>query len=111
MKRYGEVTLGGGPSLTHGSANHIEIVQRLIDVAEKKNIPIQHESSSRFTGTDTDMIFTQQHGIPSALVSLPLRYMHSVVEMADLRDIESVIQLLVAFAERLTDKDEFKVRL
>jgi endoglucanase len=111
MKRYGEVTLGGGPSLTHGSANHIEIVQRLIDVAEKKNIPIQHESSSRFTGTDTDVIFTQQHGIPSALVSLPLRYMHSVVEMADLRDIESVIQLLVAFAERLTDKDEFKVRL
>ena len=111
MKRYGEVTLGGGPSLTHGSANHIEIVQRLIDVAEKKKIPIQHESSSRFTGTDTDVIFTQQHGIPSALVSLPLRYMHSVVEMADLRDIESVIQLLVAFAESLTDKDEFKVRL
>lgn len=111
IKRYGEVTLGGGPSLTHGSANHIEIVQRLIDVAEKKKIPIQHESSSRFTGTDTDVIFTQQHGIPSALVSLPLRYMHSVVEMADLRDIESVIQLLVAFAESLTDKDEFKVRL
>jgi endoglucanase len=111
MKRYGEVTLGGGPSLTHGSANHIEIVQRLIDVAEKKKIPIQHESSSRFTGTDTDVIFTQQHGIPSTLVSLPLRYMHSVVEMADLRDIESVIQLLVAFAESLTDKDEFKVRL
>jgi endoglucanase len=111
IKRYGEITLGGGPSLTHGSANHIEIVQRLIDVAEKKKIPIQHESSSRFTGTDTDVIFTQQHGIPSALVSLPLRYMHSVVEMADLRDIESVIQLLVAFAESLTDKDEFKVRL
>ena len=111
MKRYGEVTLGGGPSLTHGSANHFEVVQRLINVAAKKKIPIQHESSSRFTGTDTDVIFTQQHGIPSALVSLPLRYMHSVVEMADLRDVESVIQLLVAFAESLTDKDEFKVRL
>ncbi|MCX6857659.1 MAG: M42 family metallopeptidase [Verrucomicrobia bacterium] len=111
VKRYGEVTLGGGPSLTHGSANHIEVVQRLIEVAGKKKIPIQHESSSRFTGTDTDVIFTQQHGIPSALVSLPLRYMHSVVEMADLRDVESVIQLLVAFAENMTEKDEFKVRL
>jgi putative aminopeptidase FrvX len=111
VKRYGEVTLGGGPSLTHGSANHIEVVQRLIEVAAKKKIPIQHESSSRFTGTDTDVIFTQQHGIPSALVSLPLRYMHSVVEMADLRDVESVIQLLVAFAESMTEKDEFKVRL
>lgn len=111
MKRYGEVKLGGGPSLTHGSANHIEVVQRLMDVAAKKKIPIQHESSSRFTGTDTDVIFTQQQGIPSALISLPLRYMHSVVEMADLRDVEHVIQVLVAFAESLTNKDDFKVRL
>ena len=46
-----------------------------------------------------------------ALVSLPLRYMHSVVEMADLRDMEQVIQLLVAFAESVTDKDEFVVKL
>lgn len=111
LKKHGEVRLGSGPSLTHGSANHIEVVQRLIDVGAKKKIPLQHESSSRFTGTDTDVIFTQQHGIPSALVSLPLRYMHSVVEMVDLRDVEQVIQLLVAFAESVTEKDEFKVRL
>lgn len=111
VKKHGEVKLGGGPSLTHGSANHVEVVKRLIEVAESKKIPLQHESSSRFTGTDTDVIFNQQHGIPSALVSLPLRYMHSVVEMADLRDMEQVIQLLVAFAESVTDKDEFSVKL
>jgi len=111
VKKHGEVKLGGGPSLTHGSANHVAVVQRLIEVAEAKKIPLQHESSSRYTGTDTDVIFTQQHGIPSALVSLPLRYMHSVVEMADLRDVEQVIQLLVAFAESVTDKDEFTVKL
>jgi len=109
VKKHGEVKLGGGPSLTHGGANHIEVMRRLIEVAEKRKIPIQHESSSRFTGTDTDVIFHQQHGIPSALVSLPLRYMHSVVEMADLRDIEQVIQLLTAFAESVTDQDEFRV--
>ncbi|MBV6500045.1 MAG: putative aminopeptidase YsdC [Prosthecobacter sp.] len=111
VKKHGEVKLGGGPSLTHGSANHPEVVGRLIEVAERRKIPMQHESSSRFTGTDTDVIFTQQHGIPSALVSLPLRYMHSVVEMADLRDVEHVISLLAAFVEGVTEKDEFKVRL
>jgi putative aminopeptidase FrvX len=111
VKKHGEVKLGGGPSLTHGSANHPEVVRRLMDVAAKGEIPIQHESSSRFTGTDTDVIFTQQHGIPSALVSLPLRYMHSVVEMADLRDVERVIDLLTAFVQSVGEKDEFKVKL
>ncbi len=111
VRRHGEVKLGDGPSLTHGSANHVEVVKRLIEVAEEKKMLLQHESSSRFTGTDTDVIFNQQHGIPSALVSLPLRYMHSVVEMADLRDVELVIQLLVAFAESVTEKDEFRVKL
>lgn len=111
VKKHGEVRLGGGPSLTHGGANHLEVVRRLMEVAEKNRIPIQHESSSRFTGTDTDVIFTQQHGIPSALVSLPLRYMHSVVETADLRDVEQVVRLLTAFVQSVGGDDEFKIRL
>ncbi len=110
-KKHGAVKLGGGPSLTHGGANHVEVVKRLIEVADKAKIPLQHEASSRSTGTDTDVIFHQQHGIPSALVSLPLRYMHSVVEMADLTDVERVIHLLVAFAESVKAKDEFRVKL
>lgn len=111
VKKHGEVKLGDGPTLTHGGANHVEVVKRLIEMAEEQKMIIQHESSSRFTGTDTDVIFNQQQGIPSALVSLPLRYMHSVVEMADLRDVEQVITLLVAFAKSVTAKDEFSVKL
>ncbi|MFN0078204.1 MAG: M42 family metallopeptidase [Prosthecobacter sp.] len=110
-KKHGEIKLGGGPSLTHGGANHVEVVKRLIEVAEQEKIPVQHEASSRSTGTDTDVIFHQQSGIPSALVSLPLRYMHSVVEMAHLQDVEHTIQLLTAFAESVKAKDEFRVKL
>lgn len=111
VKKHGQVSLGGGPSITHGSANHPEMVARLMEVAKAAKIPLQHESSSRFTGTDTDSIFIQQGGIPSSLVSLPLRYMHSVVEMADWRDIEQVIELLVGFARSVGPNDDFKVRL
>lgn len=110
-EKHGKVKLGGGPTLTHGSANHPLVVQRLMEVAEKAGIELQHESSSRSTGTDTDVIFRQKEGIPSALVSLPLRYMHSVVEMADMSDVQSVIDLLVAFAESVRGADSFSLRL
>ena len=75
---------------------------------------MKHEievSSSRFTGTDTDKIFVQHEGIPSALVSLPLRYMHSVVEMADMDDVQSVIELLVSFSEAVRPADSFALEL
>ncbi|MBX7210352.1 MAG: M20/M25/M40 family metallo-hydrolase [Verrucomicrobiaceae bacterium] len=111
QKKHGAVTLGGGPSITHGGANHVNVVKRLMDVAGKKKITLQHESSSRFTGTDTDKIFHQREGIPSALVSLPLRYMHSVVEMCDLADVERVIALLAAFVESVKPGEEFGLRL
>jgi endoglucanase len=86
-------------------------VRRLLEVAEEREIPIQHESSSRYSGTDTDVIFHTREGIPSALVSLPLRYMHSVVEMADLRDVEQVIELLAGFVESVTEKDNFALKI
>ncbi|CAN5359177.1 M42 family metallopeptidase [soil metagenome] len=108
---HGDVKLGGGPSITHGTANHPELVRRLMEVAEKEEIPLQHESSSRYSGTDTDSIFTTRQGIPSALVSLPLRYMHSVVELVDLADVEKVIDLLEAFVLSLKASDDFSVKL
>ena len=110
-EKHGKVKLGGGPSLTHGSANHPLVVKRLMEVAEKLNMDVQHESSSRYTGTDTDVIFRQREGIPSALVSLPLRYMHSVVELADLDDVQKVIDLLVGFAESVRTADSFALKL
>jgi putative aminopeptidase FrvX len=108
---HGEVVLGGGPSITHGTCNHPELVKRILKVADKLEIPIQHESSSRYSGTDTDVIFAIRDGIPSALISLPLRYMHSVVEMADLADVERVIALLVGFAEAVQEGDTFTAKL
>ena len=111
VERHGEVKLGGGPSITHGTANHPRVVQRIIDVAEHHGIPLQHESSARHTGTDTDSVFNVRDGIPSALVSLPLRYMHSVVEIADLRDIEQTILLLTHVVLSVTATDDFSVSL
>jgi len=105
--KHGSVKLGGGPTLTHGTANHPLVVQRLIDLAAAAEIPIQHEASSRFTGTDTDKIFHSRQGVPSALVSLPLRCMHSVVETAHLDDIGHTIELLTSFVLSLRDPEGF----
>jgi putative aminopeptidase FrvX len=106
--KFGRVNLGQGPTLCHGSANHPHVVKRLIDVAEKHRLPIQHESTSRFTGTDTDKIFHSREGVPSALVSLPLRCMHSVVETVHLDDIQHTIDLLTEFVLSIAEKDEFR---
>ena len=105
--QHGDVVLGGGPALTHGTANHPLVVKRLMEVAEKEGIQIQHEASSRFTGTDTDDIFVSRSGVPSALVSLPMRYMHSTIETVDMEDVKDVIRLLTAFATAMRTKDAF----
>jgi len=105
--RHGQVKLGGGPTLTHGGANHPLVIERLEKVARSKRISIQHEASSRFTGTDTDRIFTVREGVPSALVSLPLRCMHSVVETADLGDVQHTINLMAGFVLSLRARESF----
>ena len=105
--KHGAVKLGGGPSITHGTCCHPLVIQRLVKTADKHSIPLQHESSSRYSGTDTDSIYHIREGTPSALVSLPLRYMHSVVECADLSDIEHVVSLLSAFVLSIKPGDSF----
>jgi putative aminopeptidase FrvX len=109
--KHGCVKLGAGPSLTHGTANHPLVVKRLMEVAAESKTPIQHEASSRFTGTDTDKIFHSREGVPSALISLPLRCMHSVVETAHLDDINHTIGLLTDFVLSLKDKEVFRQTL
>jgi putative aminopeptidase FrvX len=109
--QHGEITLSAGPSLTHGTCNHPAVVARLMEVAQRQGIAVQHESSSRYSGTDTDVIFTTREGIPCGLVSLPLRYMHSVVEMVDLRVVNQVVDLLTAFVESVSEDDVFGVQL
>lgn len=109
--KYGAVKLGKGPTLTHGTANHPNVVAHLLALAEKNEIPIQHEASSRYTGTDTDDVFVSKSGVASALVSLPMRYMHSTVEMVDLQDVEHCIALLTAFAQSITSTNMFALQL
>jgi len=93
-KEYGMVKLGAGPSVQHGGANHPALVSLIEKTADKKKIELQHEATSVRTGTDTDSIFYQRAGIPSALVSVPIRYMHSPVETASLQDVEKLIKLM-----------------
>ena len=109
--KHGEVVLGGGPSVTHGTVNHPAVVERLVQVAEENDIPLQHESSSRYSGTDTDVIFTTREGIPSALVSIPMRYMHSTVETVDLGDVDHTIRLLDAFVRSIETDDTFRTTI
>lgn len=106
---HGEVKIGKGPTLTHGGCNHPLVVQRLEQVAKQRKIKLQHEAMSATSGTDTDVIFWTRGGIPSALVSLPNRYMHSPVELVSLRDLEQIPVLLAAFAMSLKPGEQFKV--
>lgn len=109
--KHGRVLLGGGPAISHGAANHPRVVSRLMEVAAEHDMALQHEAVSRTSGTDTDSIFKTRSGVPSALISLPMRYMHSPVETVDLDDVEACITLLTAFARSIQADDAFRATL
>ncbi|HEX3798911.1 MAG TPA: M42 family metallopeptidase [Verrucomicrobiae bacterium] len=109
--QHGNTKIGEGPTVTHGGCNHVEVVRRLEQLAKAKKIPLQHEAMSSTSGTDTDVIFWTRGGIPSALISLPNRYMHSPVELVSLKDLEKIPELLAAFARSLKSGEEFKVKI
>lgn len=108
-KEHGLIKLGQGPTVQHGGANHPRIVSFIESVSKEKEIPIQHEATSIRTGTDTDSIFYQKTGIASALISLPLRYMHSPVETASMKDVEALIDLMVESVLALEPDQTFTV--
>lgn len=108
-KEHGLVKLGKGPVVQHGGANHPQIVEFVEEVGKEKEINIQHESTSVRTGTDTDSIFHQKAGIASALISLPLRYMHSPVETASMNDVQSLIELMTESVLALQPDQAFHV--
>ena len=110
-EQHGDVRLGRGPTLTHGGCNHPEVVARLEAVAEAKSIPLQHEAMSASSGTDTDVIFWTRGGIPSALISLPNRYMHSPVEVVNLKDLAQIPELMAAFAQSVKKGETFAVKV
>jgi len=93
-KTEGETKIGDGPVISYGPAVQNKFREFLIDTAEKNKIPFQRMASSRATGTDTDAFAYSNGGVPSALISLPLRYMHTTVEMVHREDVENVIKLI-----------------
>jgi putative aminopeptidase FrvX len=93
-KKEGDISSGKGPVLTFAPAVHNLLLKQVRDVAQKSEIPVQLSASSRSTGTDTDAFAYTGGGIPSVLISLPLRYMHTTVEMAHEDDIKNVTRLI-----------------
>ena len=107
-KREGDIACGKGPVLTRGPAVQNNLFQMLVDVAKEKKIDIQRAAVSRSTGTDTDSFAYSGKGVASALISLPLKYMHTTVETVHKDDIENVIKLMYEFLVQLKAGHDFR---
>lgn len=107
-KLQGDQKSGNGPVLTYGPAVQNNLLNMLIEVAEKNKIPFQRSAASRSTGTDTDAFAYSNEGVPAALISLPLKYMHTTVETAHETDIEQVIELMYQFLIQLEGGHDFR---
>lgn len=103
----GDLSGGKGPVLTYGPAVQNNLLQLLIDTAEKKKIPFQRAAASRATGTDTDAFAYSNSGVASALISLPLRYMHTTVEMCHKTDVENTISLMFHTLQQIKANHSF----
>lgn len=109
-KELGEHKIGGGPVLTRGSAAHPVIFERLVAAAERENIPYTISASPRFTSTDADAIYLTRTGVPTGIVSVPNRYMHSPNELVSRKDLEAAARLIAAFCRDLSGDVDFVPR-
>ncbi|MEH6407702.1 MAG: M42 family metallopeptidase [Leeuwenhoekiella sp.] len=106
-KTSGLAEIGKGPVISYAPAVQQKLRDLIIDTAEEKKIPFQRAASSRATGTDTDAFAYSNGGVASALISLPLRYMHTTVEMVHRDDVENVIKLIYESVLKITEGDTF----
>lgn len=106
-KIEGETKIGKGPVITYAPAVQNNLRELIVKTAEDKKIPFQRLASSRVTGTDTDAFAYSNGGVASALISLPLRYMHTTVEMVHRDDVENVIRLIYETVLKIKDKETF----
>jgi putative aminopeptidase FrvX len=97
----GEHKLGGGPAIMRGPSMHPAVFELLYATAEAEGIACSVEVSRGHTNTDADAVYLSRLGVATGLISIPLRYMHTPVEVVHLEDVENVVRLLVAFARRL----------
>jgi endoglucanase len=106
-KHNGEVALGKGPILARGANINPRLFDLLCESAESEKIVIQHTASPRATGTDANVMQISRGGVATALVKIPLRYMHTPIETVALGDLENAAKLIVAALERIKSRDEF----
>ena len=106
-KTEGDLKIGNGPVIAYAPAVQNNLRELIIDVAQKNNIPFQRNACSRATGTDTDAFAYSNGGVASALISLPLRYMHTTVEMVQKEDVEHVIQLIYETLLKIENNHNF----
>lgn len=106
-KTEGEIKMGAGPVITYAPAVQQNLRELIINSAEANQIPFQRLASSRVTGTDTDAFAYSNGGVASALISLPLRYMHTTVEMVHREDVENVIKLIYETLLNMKNQDDY----
>jgi len=107
-KQQGDTKCGKGPVVTYGPAVQNNLLQYIIQIAKSNNIDFQRNAVSRSTGTDTDSFAYSTTGVASALISLPLKYMHTTVEMVHEDDIEGCIQLMLSAVKGLESGQSFQ---
>lgn len=110
-RKHGLIKLGGGPTLAYGGAMLPELAEALETAAERKKITLQPKALPGGSGTDADSIFKVSGGVACGLVSLPIRYMHTTVEMTDLRDLEKIAELFAEFCLGLKKGQRFKAKI
>ena len=106
--KQGDTKCGEGPVLFYGPAVQNNLLELIINSAEKNKIPFQRGAASRATGTDTDAFAFSTGGVASALISLPLRYMHTTVESVHKSDVNNVITLIYNLLQDIKDKHDFR---
>ena len=107
-KESGNLRAGAGPVLCYGPAVQNNVLKMVLETAQKRKIPFQRQAVSRSTGTDTDSFAYSAEGVASALISLPLKYMHTTVEMVHKEDVENVINLIYEFLLQLKAGHDFR---
>ncbi|HEX8016983.1 MAG TPA: M20/M25/M40 family metallo-hydrolase, partial [Flavobacterium sp.] len=106
-KVEGDLKIGKGPVIAYAPAVQNNLRELIVNTAEEKNISFQRHATSRATGTDTDAFAYSNGGVASALISLPLRYMHTTVEMVHKEDVENVIKLIYESLLKIENNETF----
>ena len=106
--KQGDLKCGDGPVLSYGPSVQNNLLKLIINSANRNKIPFQRLAASRVTGTDTDAFAFATGGVASALISLPLKYMHTTVESAHIKDVQLVIELIYHSLLKIKNQHDFK---